>query len=121
MNISEPTSTPVVANNKQKKNEMTIDVLLENIAKLENIDYPNWRAIVKLQSELIRLMSVALKDQNNEYKKINDKITAMETRLKTETIPVNDMQKLADILKPFLAKTYQNNKQVFQTQPSSIL
>jgi len=118
MNNPVPTPTPVeVVTNK---NQMTIDVLLENIAKLEKVDYPNWRAIVKLQSELIRLMSVVLKDQRSEYKKINDKITVMETRLKTETIPVNDMQKLADILKPFLAKTYQNNKQVFQGTTSGL-
>ncbi len=107
-------NTPIIssntANTLQKKNDETIKVLMENIAKLENVDYPNWRAIVKLQSQLIRLMNVSLQNQQTAFKKISEQVTKMEERLKTETIPVSDMQTLANILKPFLAKTYQNNK-----------
>ena len=107
-----PPALAPTSNNVQKKSDETIKVLLENIATLEKVDYPNWRAIVKLQSQLIRLMSASLKDQKDAFKKINEQLTNMEKRLKSNTIPISDMQTLANILKPFLAKTYQNNKQL---------
>jgi TolA-binding protein len=103
-----PPSLPPI--NKNKLTNETIETVLKNIATLQKTDYPNWRAIVKLQTQLIQLMSGALKEQQAAFKKINDQVTAMESRLKTNTIPINDMKTLAGILQPFLAKTYQANK-----------
>jgi len=97
--------------NKANQNKAnTIKVILENLATLEKEEYPNWRNIVRLQSELVKILSETLNEQKKEFLSIQTKLTTMEKRLETETIPISDMETLANILKPFLAKTYQNNK-----------
>ena len=109
--MTTPTPTPnLPPMNKNKVTNETIETVLKNIAALQKTAYPNWQLIVKLQTQLIQLMSGALKEQQVAFKTINDQITKMESRLKTNTIPINDMKTLAGILQPFLAKTYQTNK-----------
>jgi len=88
--------------NQGNQANKTVATILQTLTTLESEEYPNWRNIVKLQSELINILIENLGKQRQEFQDIRKKVNNMEKRLKTET--------LANILKPFLTKTYKNNK-----------
>ena len=107
-NTSNNSNTNNSGNNSGNKKAKNIEIIIQNLDKLENSD--DWNNIIKLQRQLIKLLSESLTEQKQELKEISNKVNGMNQRLKTNTIPYNDMEKLANILKPFLAKTYQVNK-----------
>lgn len=98
----------IVQNNKNKD----IAVLMKNLAVLESEEAPDWENIVKLQKEIIRRLGNSLQDQKNEIKNIQNRVSKITNRLNGQSIPYQDMEKLANILKPFLAKTYNANKSI---------
>jgi hypothetical protein len=106
-NIPNPIGMPSNSSNQKYKD---IEVIIKNLEILEGEPSPNWEGIIALQRKLIQLLSKTLTDQKGSLKAVQNKVNKMNQRLQSNTIPYSDMEKVANILKPFLAKTLQENK-----------
>ena len=102
--------------NKVQKQIADIQQIMTILEKEEDSNSPNYQYVVKLQRQLIRLFANILTEQRDEYLKINQRLNQMNKRLKNDVVPYANMEKVANILKPFLAKS---NKMIDVKAPLS--